>query len=122
MLLDQPGKIRAYKLVTAAGTGPYYSTINYEIGKKYSVESANTDPAEDCGEGIHVATLDYVMKEWKDGYRILIVEFTANDIAGIPQSGGGKFRLFRCKVIGEKNLDEIGLPFPEYKKPEAIAK
>ena len=30
MLFDQPGKIRAYKLVTSASTGPHYPSITYE--------------------------------------------------------------------------------------------
>jgi hypothetical protein len=49
------------------------------------------------------------MKEWKDGYRILIAEFTAKDIAAIPTATDGKFRVFRCKIVGEKDLKEIGL-------------
>jgi hypothetical protein len=49
------------------------------------------------------------MKQWRQDYRILIVEFTAKDIACIPITTDGKFRLHRCKVVGEKDLKEIGL-------------
>jgi hypothetical protein len=108
-LLDQPGKIRAYKLVTTTGTGPHYPSIVYEIGKSYEVSDACIDDTEQCAAGINVATLDWCMKEWMSGYRILIVEFEAQDIACIPIATDGKFRLHRCTVVGEKDLKEIGL-------------
>jgi hypothetical protein len=109
ILLDQPGKIRAYKLVTTSGTGPHYPSIVYEIGKSYEVSDACIDDTAQCAAGINVATLDWCMKEWMPGYRILVVEFEAKDIACIPIVTDGKFRLFRCTVVGEKDLDEIGL-------------
>ena len=108
MLKDQPGKIRAYKLVTDKGNGPYYPEINYEIGQDYSAE-ANIDETEHCGSGINVATLDWCLKEWCPGYRILIVEFEAADIAAIPIASDGKFRLHRCRVVAEKVIDPIAL-------------
>ena len=49
------------------------------------------------------------MREWRVGFRILVVEFTAKDIAVIPTASDGKFRLHRCTVVGEKDLKEIGL-------------
>jgi uncharacterized protein YjbI with pentapeptide repeats len=109
MLLDQPGPIRAYKLVTANMIGPFNGGITYRIGETVSVDAANTDDLIDCAAGINVATLDWCMREWRPSYRILIVEFTAADIAAIPVSGDGKFRLHRCTVVGEKDLVEIGL-------------
>ena len=109
MLLDQPGKIRAYKLVNAEMEGPYNGGVKYQNGKVASVENADTDDTQNCGAGINIATLDWCMKEWQTGYRILIVEFTAKDIAAIPIATDGKFRVYRCKVVGEKDLTEIGL-------------
>jgi hypothetical protein len=49
------------------------------------------------------------MKSWREGYKILTVEFTAKDIAAIPTATDGKFRLRRCKVTGEVDLVKIGL-------------
>jgi len=109
MLLDQPGSVRAYKLVTADGVGPFNGGITYRVGNSYSVNDANTDETEPCGAGINLATLDWCLKEWKDGFRILIAEFTAADIACIPIGSGGKFRVHRCTIVGEKDLVEIGL-------------
>jgi uncharacterized protein YjbI with pentapeptide repeats len=109
LLLDQPGKIRAYKLVNSEDEGPYNGGITYEIGKSYKVDGACTDINVQCGPGINLATLDWCMKGWCKGYRILIAEFTAKDIAAIPTSTDGKMRVHRCKIVGEKNLIEIGL-------------
>ena len=108
-LLDQPGKIRAYKLVNADGEGPYNGGIVYKIGQTYAVNDINTNPGEPCGAGINLATLDWCMKEWRDGYRILIAEFTAKDIACIPTATDGKFRVRKCKIIRAVNLKKIGL-------------
>ena len=109
ILADQVGKIRAYKLVTADGEGPFNGGITYRKGETVEVPDADTDPAVQCGAGVNVATLDWCINEWCDGYRILVVEFTAKDIAAIPHGSDGKFRVHRCRVVGEKNLADIGL-------------
>ena len=108
LLLDQPGQIRAYKLVTADGVGPIYGGVKYEIGKTVEVADADTDPSTQCGRGINVSTLPWCLREWLPGYRVLVVEFTARDIAAIP-AGDGKFRVRKCTVVGEKQLDVVAL-------------
>jgi hypothetical protein len=109
MLTDQPGQIRAYKLVNADGEGPTNGGITYIVGETVEVSDASTDPMVNCAAGINVATLDWCMREWEAGYRILLVEFTAADIASIPTGSDGKFRLHRCTVVGEKDLVELEL-------------
>ena len=109
MLLDQPGKIRAYKLVNEAGEGPINGGLKYEIGKPVSVADADTNAETQCAAGVNVATLPWCLREWRAGYRILIVEFEAKDIAAIPHGTDGKFRLHRCNVIAEKVLDYAAL-------------
>jgi hypothetical protein len=108
ILLDQVGKIRAYKLVTDKNEGPFNGGIIYEKGKSYSVDNADCSD-EQCAAGISLATLDWCMMNYQAGFKILIVEFTAKDIASIPIATDGKFRVHRCKVVGEKDLREIGL-------------
>jgi hypothetical protein len=110
ILLDQPGPIRAYKLVTANGVGPFNGGITYQVGHSYEVVDASTDVTEACAAGIHVATLDWCLREWRDGFRVLVVEFTAADIAAIPTATDGKFRLRRCTVVGEKDIAAIVNP------------
>ena len=107
MLLEQPGPIRAYKLVNEKSEGPFNGGIRYEVGKEYSVKDASPDVSEQCAKGINVATLDWCLKEWDPGYRVLIVEFEAKDIAAIPTATDGKFRLHRCRVVGEKDLSKL---------------
>ena len=109
MLLDQPGKIRAYKLVKEDGLAPFNGGITYEVGKSYEVADANTDETEHCAAGINVATLDWCIRNYDKGWRILVLEFTAEDIAAIPTATDGKFRLFRAKVVAEKDLKQIGV-------------
>ena len=111
MLYDQPGKIRAYKLVSANGDSPLRicGRLKYEIGKTIEVGDANTDVTNLCAAGINVATLDWCAKEWREGWRVLIVEFTAKDIACVPTASDGRFRLHTCTVVGEKSLSELGL-------------
>jgi len=104
MLLEQPGPIRAYKLVTPEGIDPFNGGITYDVGETCEVAKADTDPTVHCAAGINVATLDWCLNEWKPGYRVLLVEFTAQDIAVIPTATNGKFRLHRCRVVGEKDL------------------
>jgi hypothetical protein len=41
--------------------------------------------------------------------RILVAEFTAEDIAAIPHGTDGKFRVRRCRIVAEKDLTEVGL-------------
>ena len=121
MLLDQPGPIRAYKLVNENSEGHYRGGIKYKVGKPVSVENADTDARRECAAGINVATLDWCLKEWRPGYRILIVEFTAEDIAAIPTATDGKFRLHRCNVVAEKQFDPVSLGLVKAEEPVAAA-
>ena len=108
ILMDQPGKIRAYKLVNKQYEGIYKGGFKYEIGAHLEVGDANTDPAKDCGAGINVADSTWICTEWKPKYKIMLVEFEAEDIACIPYAGG-KFRLNRCDVVGEVDPADWGL-------------
>lgn len=109
-MYDQPGKIRAYKLVTHDLCSPMYDRkLTYTIGSTITVDDANTDENTHCASGINLATLDWCMKEWQSGWRILVCEFEAADIAAIPTATDGKFRVRRCLIVGEKDLKEIGL-------------
>lgn len=75
-------------------------------GGAIKVEGANTDEHVECGSGINVATLAWCLRERLPGFRILIVAFKASDIAAIPWTGNGKFRLHRCRVVGEYEEDD----------------
>jgi hypothetical protein len=49
------------------------------------------------------------MENWAESRRIFIVQFRKSDIVCIPTYADGKFRVKRCKVVGEKNLIKLGL-------------
>jgi len=108
MLRDQVGRVRAYKLVNSRNEGPNYGGIKYKIGSIVE-EKADKNESIHCSYGINLASLDWCIRFWEEGYKILICEFTAKDIAAIPQGTDGKFRVSKCKIIKEKDLAEIGL-------------
>ena len=114
MLLDQVGKIRAYKLTKPDGSGPTYRGLTYEVGKTVKAADANTDPDDHCGAGVNLATLPWCLSQWQPGYRIFVCEFTRADIAAIPTATDGKFRTHRCKAVREIPAEQIaewlGLP------------
>jgi len=108
-MLDQLGKIRAYKLVTAENEGPQYGGIKYQIGKTVKEPKANADENQQCAAGISLATLDWCIKEWRQGFKILLCEFDKKDIAAIPIGSDGKFRVKKCKIVRSIKLDKIGI-------------
>jgi uncharacterized protein YjbI with pentapeptide repeats len=109
ILFDQPEKIRAYKLVDAEYQSPIQSSpkLTYSIGSVVEVKKADTSD-EHCSAGVNVATLDWCLRERKEGWRVMLVEFEAKDIASIPLGTDGKFRLYRCTVIKELTKKELG--------------
>ncbi len=112
MLLDQPGPIRAYKLVYSWGEGVFYGGINYlEDGDSFAVEM-DPDPTHRQGAGIHLATLDWCMKHWEKLNRILIMEFNVKRADGtsnicVPYGSDGDFRVSECRRVDEVKIDEI---------------
>ena len=111
LLRFQTGKIRAFKLVDSDLRSPIQSggKITYEIGGTVKVEDADVDEHTDCGAGINVATAPWVLANFRQSRRILLVEFTAKDIAAIPVAPDGKFRLHKCKVVREVKPEELGI-------------
>jgi hypothetical protein len=110
LLREQPGAIRSYKMVTWDLRSPIHGEkITYTIGSNVGVDDANTNEQEQCGAGINLATADWVIKNWSIGNRVLIAEHTAADIAAIPIGSDGKYRVHRCKIVGEKPIDYFGL-------------
>ena len=112
MLLDQIGEIRAYKLVTQDGHGPHYPAFTYTVGETYTEPNFEANEHVDCGPGINLASLDWCLKEWRPGYRILIASFKRrhgnDDNICVPIGSDGKFRVRSCKIVKELDLREIG--------------
>ncbi len=93
-----------------AGAGVFNGGITYKIGEAYEVKDANTDEKVSCAKGINLATFDWCLRELEPGYRVLVAEFEAKDIAAIPTATDGKFRVYRCKIGGEKKLKKSWFP------------
>jgi uncharacterized protein YjbI with pentapeptide repeats len=110
ILLDQPGKVRAYKLVDGHYRSPIQQNgkLFYRPGETVEAADVDTDPAKQCAAGLNVATLPWCLRWWRDGYRVLLVEFAARDIAAIPV-GDGKFRVRKLRVVRELDLADLGL-------------
>ena len=110
-------------MTDANGQSPIqsYNKITYTLGEHYEILDANTDENEQCAAGINVATLDWCLHEYKPGWRIFVVEFTTDDIACIPTNTDGKFRLFRCWVCAELDVDALlSKPEPEKEEGETL--
>lgn len=110
ILAYQTGKIRAFKLVDSDLRSPMQRNgkITYEIGSIAECAKANTNQSKQCAAGLNVATAPWVLANFRPGHRIVLIEFTAKDLAAIP-IGDGKFRLRRCKVIREVKPEEFGI-------------
>ena len=109
LLLAQPNPIRAYKIVNSKYGGIYKSGLKYEVGKTISVDQWNDNEGEPCGAGINLASLDWCLREYRKGHKVLLCEFNREDIVCIPVGSDGKFRVKSCKVVKELDLDEYGV-------------
>ena len=107
------GKIRLYKAVHKRD-GKYIADwdndFTYTIGAVAEANGFTTDPAEDCGQGIHMATLGWsaaYRREWGD---IALLELEANaDEIVVPLYETGKVRAPKALVIREVPLEEAGI-------------
>ena len=109
VLLEQTGTIRAYKLVKENGEGPYNGGLVYKVGKRVEVDKWDEDENNSCGAGINLAALTWCIGGWQEGYRILICEFTAEDIVCVPIGSDGKFRVKSCTPVAELDLAKYGI-------------
>lgn len=102
------GRVRAYKLTKADGTGPHYPSITYEVGETVEVSDADENPGNDCAKGINLASLEWAKREMatvNTAKRIFAVEFDApTDLAVVPTGTDGKFRVHRALVVEEVDV------------------
>jgi hypothetical protein len=80
------------------GKSPYQH-VEYEVGKEYRFDDANSDEKELCAKGGNVATLIWCLKDSLEADEFLEVEFKVKDICAIPYGTDGKFRVKRFKVL-----------------------
>jgi hypothetical protein len=107
------GKIRLYKAVHKRD-GKYVADWDnyfiYTIGAVAEANGLTIDPAEDCGQGIHMATLGWSAaygRGWGD-IALLELEADADEIV-VPLYETGKVRAPKALVIREVPLEEAGI-------------
>ena len=94
--------------------GRYFSdhteSFEYVIGEKAIPDSFDEDVYEDCGHGIHVAYMNWVLdygRNWSD-LAIIEVEAKLKDIV-VPEYAPGKVRCKEVTVLREVPLEDCGL-------------
>ena len=107
------GKIRLYKAVHKRD-GKYVANWGndfiYTIGAVSEANGFTTDPAEDCGQGIHMATLGWSAAYGRDWGDIALLELEADaDEIVVPLYETGKVRAPKALVIREVPLEEAGI-------------
>ena len=107
------GKIRLYKAVHKRD-GKYVADWDddfiYTIGAVAEADGFTTDPAEDCGQGIHMATLGWSAAYGRDWGDIALLELEADtDEIVAPLYKTGKVRAPKALVIREVPLEEVGI-------------
>ena len=107
------GKIRLYKAIHKRG-GKYIAdwdnSFVYTVGEIAVADSFTTNPVEDCGHGIHMATLAWSAMygyAWDD-IALLELEADADEIV-VPLYETGKVRAPKARVIREVPLEEAGI-------------
>ena len=85
-------------------------SFEYIIGEKAIPDSFDTDSREDCGHGIHVAHMNWVLDFGRDWVDLAIIEVEAKlkDII-VPELGNGKIRCKEVMVLREVPLEECGV-------------
>ena len=87
----------------------YDCRFKYDVGKTAKSKYLDTDVNDLCGEGIHIAYLQWVLdygKNWDD-LAILEVKAKLEDVIVPPNTG--KVRVDKVTVIREVPLEECGL-------------
>lgn len=107
------GKIRLYKAVHKRD-GKYVADWDndfiYTIGVVAEANGFTTDPAEACGQGIHMATLGWSATYGRDWGDIALLELEADaDEIVVPLYETGKGRAPKALVIREVPLGEAGI-------------
>ena len=119
------GRIRAYKYTTKDAESPIHAPkIKYTPGQTYEIKDADTSPSSQCHKGINVADAAWCKQNGKGDSRVFAFEFDMADIAALPASTDGKFRLHRGLCVEEvdpktfKPLDPPPAAPADQDKPE----
>lgn len=87
----------------------YDCRFKYDVGKTAKSKHLDTNVNEPCGEGIHMAYLQWVLDFGEDWDDLAILEVKAKLDNVIVPLNAGKLRVDEVKVIREVPLEECGL-------------
>jgi len=109
---DDGAAVRLYKAVHKRD-GRYWADLTdfeYIIGSGAVADGLDTNPKENCGQGIHMSYLDWALRYGENWPDLAILELEANvDGLIVPTNGSGKVRAASAKVIREVPLEECGV-------------
>ena len=108
--ITQNGNFIAYKGVTYDYKDLRTRTMDNSHGATVEEprEVVNSNPAETCSRGLHVASWDYAHKGY-GGEKMIFVEVNPRDVVSVPREYGmAKLRVCRYKVLGDSdgNIDK----------------
>ena len=110
MCMTESGNLIGYKGVRDDYKDKHSGKFSNHVGAELSMPRSNVDdnPNNGCSSGFHVGSHEYA-DNWAgtDG-RLMIVEYSPADIVSVPdESGYGKLRVSRYKVIDESHTRNI---------------
>ena len=103
-----------YKAVRKNKNGELYAdydnNFKYVVGQYKSEPNINKDISNDCGAGIHISTLNWVLNFGSDWNNLAVikVETKIKDIV-LPQNTDVKVRTSGVKVLEEIPLEDCGV-------------
>ena len=88
-----------YKKVNKDLTSSFDKKVKYVIGKETKLTLCNGDIMQNCGNGLHVSSLDFARNFPVTNGVIIQVKVSPFDIVAIPVNGEGKIRVNRLKTL-----------------------
>lgn len=107
-----------YKLINGKNEGIFRGGLKYIVGETVEVAKYNSDPKEECGAGISVATLSWCISRFDkdlkgektpdEKHSILKIKVDPADIVCVPEYSTGKIRVKKCFVVDRLDNTLIG--------------
>lgn len=88
----------------------YDEDYEYRVGELAIPDYYNSDPEQTCGQGIHVATIEWALDNYFTSADCAILEVRVPEDAEIvaPYKSDGKLRASKVEILREVSLDELG--------------
>jgi hypothetical protein len=96
----------------------YDENYEYKIGELAIPDDYRPEPSWSCGQGIHVATLEWALSNYFTSKNCAILEVRVPEDAELvaPYTSNGKLRASKVEILRKVSLDELGELGKFYKK------